>query len=223
LWTAATAGASLFEIAEHCNREQFNELIGDYAGIVISDRWNGYEHLDPDRRQVCWSHIQRDFRRHSEGLSHQQHFGEAGLDVCRELLAAWERFAEHGERARLGREIAPLKRELRALLERASPKSTTNRPFRTFARNLLKLWPALWTFCEVDGVEPTNNRAERGLRGAVIYRKVSLGSQSDAGERFAERMLSVSQTCRLQGRSLFAYLIEAITSSARGSPAPSLA
>ena len=55
LWTAATPGASIFEIAEHCNREQFNELIGDYAGIVISDRWNGYEHLDPDRRQVCWS------------------------------------------------------------------------------------------------------------------------------------------------------------------------
>ncbi|MEX0992667.1 MAG: transposase [Solirubrobacterales bacterium] len=93
---------------------------------------------------------------------------------------------------------------------------------RRFAGNLLKLWPALWTFAEIEGVEPTNNRAERGLRGAVIYRKISLGSQSDAGARFAERMLSVSQTCRLQGRSLFTFLIEAIGASARGSPAPSL-
>ena len=75
---------------------------------------------------------------------------------------------------------------------------------------------------EVKGVEPTDNRAERGLRGAVIYRKISLGSQSEAGERFAERMLSVSQTCRLQGRSLSGFLIEAITASSRASPAPSL-
>jgi transposase len=71
-------------------------------------------------------------------------------------------------------------------------------------------------------VEPTNNRAERGLRSAVIYRKVSLGSQSEAGERFAERILSISQTCRLQGRSLFGFLVEALTASSRASPAPSL-
>jgi hypothetical protein len=66
---------------------------------------------------------------------------------------------------------------------------------------------ALWTFSEVDGIEPTNNRAERGLRGAVIYRKLSLGSQSEAGERTIERLLSASQTCRLQRRSLFAYSV----------------
>ena len=65
LWTAATERASLFQIADHCNREQFDQLVGEFAGIVISDRWNGYEHLEADRRQVCWSHIQRDFRRHS--------------------------------------------------------------------------------------------------------------------------------------------------------------
>ena len=68
LWTLTTPGAALFQIAERCNREQFQALIGPYAGIVVSDRWNGYEHLDPHQRQVCWSHIQRDFRRHSEKL-----------------------------------------------------------------------------------------------------------------------------------------------------------
>ena len=91
------------------------------------------------------------------------------------------------------------------------------------ARNLLKLWPALWTFARCKGVEPTNNHAERSLRGAVIYRKLSLGSQSELGERRTERLLSASVTCRLQRRSLFAYLSELLAAHARGDPIPSLA
>ncbi len=79
LWTATTADAAFFLIAEHCNRAQFNALIGtSYPGIVISDRWNGYSHLDPTQRQVCWSHLQRDFRRHADGLGEQKTFGEHG-------------------------------------------------------------------------------------------------------------------------------------------------
>ena len=91
------------------------------------------------------------------------------------------------------------------------------------ARNLLKLWPALWTFASHEGVEPTNNHAERSLRGAVIYRKLSLGSQSEQGERRIERLLSASVSCRLQRRSLFAYLSDAIAAHARGDPVPLLA
>jgi transposase len=90
------------------------------------------------------------------------------------------------------------------------------------AKNLLKLWPALWTFVSVPGVEPTNNHAERGLRGAVILRKLSLGTQSESGERAIERLLSVSVTCRLQGRSLFAYLSEVLAANIRCGPVPSL-
>jgi transposase len=223
LWGAITDTHAAFHIAADRHERELPELIGEsFAGIVSSDRWWAYDCLDPARRQVCWAHLLRDFRRHCEGLAEQGRFGEEGLEICRELFAAWDAFAAHGDRRRLAREIAPLKRRLRTLLEPHLKKSTRNRQFRTFARNLLKLWPALWTFTEVEGVEPTNNRAERGLRGAVIYRKISLGSQSEAGERFAERMLSVSGTCRLQGRSLFGFLIEALTASARGSPAPSL-
>ena len=118
--------------------------------------------------------------------------------------------------------VAPLKRELKPLLERCAGKSPKYKRTRGLARNLLKIWPALWTFSEVDGVEPTNNRAERGLRGAVIYRKLSLGSQSEAGERTIERLLSASQTCRLQRRSLFAYLADVLAAKARGDPVPSL-
>jgi transposase len=223
LWTAATEGASIFEIACHCNREQFNELIGDYDGIVVSDRWNGYEHLDPDRRQVCWSHIQRDFRRHSEGLAEQKNFGERGLELTCRVFAAWRAYQhEHHNRDQLKAEITPIKTQLRRLLEDASPKSKRTRWHRRFANNLLKVWPALWTFTTGDGVEPTNNPAERALRGPVIHRKLSHGTRSDDGERFAERALSAAATCRQQQRSLFQYLTELLTAHIRGDPLPGL-
>ena len=115
-----------------------------------------------------------------------------------------------------------MKEELRALLEAAAPRSARHRGYRTFAKNLLKYWPALWTFASVPGVEPTNNHAERCLRGVVILRKVSLGSQSDDGECIVERLLSASVTCRLQKRSLFAYLSEVLAARTRGTAVPSL-
>jgi transposase len=224
LWTATTPEATFLQIAEHCNREVFDALIGAYAGIVVSDRWTGFSHLDPNERQVCWSHIQRDFRRHADGLAEQKTFGEQGLELTRGVFKAWRAYQhEHHDRVRLQAEIAPIQQELRALLEHASPKTARNRWHRRFANNLLKVWPALWTFTTIDGVEPTNNPAERALRGPVIHRKVSLGTQSDSGERFAERALSAAGTCRLQGRSLFTYLSDLITAHSRGDPFPALA
>ncbi|HYC10726.1 MAG TPA: IS66 family transposase [Steroidobacteraceae bacterium] len=225
LWTATAPDAVFLQIAEHCNREQFNALIGTaYPGIVISDRWNGYSHLDPSRRQACWSHIKRDFRRHADGLGEQKIFGEHGVALTRRVFTAWRAFQhEHHDRDRLQAEIAPIQTELRALLEEASPKSNRTRWHRQFANNLLKIWPALWTFLTVNGVQPTNNPAERALRAPVIHRKVSLGSQSTNGERFAERALSAAGTCRLQRRSLFTYLSELIPAHTRGDPFPALA
>ena len=224
LWTATTPEAALFVIAEHCNREQFNALVGtSYPGIVVSDRWNGYSHLDPNRRQVCWSHLQRDFRRHADGLAEQKTFGERGLPLANRVFAAWRSYQhEHHDRQRLAAEIEPIKIELRTLLEDASPKSRRTRWHRQFANNLLKVWPALWTFTRIDGIEPTNNPAERALRGPVIHRKLSLGSHSENGERFAERALSAAATCRMQRRSLFTYLSELLTAHPRGDPFPAL-
>jgi transposase len=225
LWTATTPGATFLQIAEHCSREQFNALVGtNYAGIVISDRWNGFEHRDPHQRQVCWSHIDRDFRRHSEGLAEQKTFGEQGLALSRRVFGAWRAFKhEHHDRERLATEIEPIQTELRQLLQDASPKSRRTRWHRRFANNLLKVWPALWTFVTVESVEPTNNPAERALRAPVIHRKVSLGTQSENGERFAERALSAAATCRLQSRSLFTYLSELLIAHSRGDPFPALA
>jgi transposase len=225
LWTATTPEATFLQIAEHCNREQFDALIGtEYAGIVVSDRWSGFSHRDPRQRQVCWSHIQRDFRRHADGLGEQKTFGELGLEFTGRVFAAWRSYQhEHHDHDRLNAEIAPIQTDLRRLLQDASPKSKRTRWHRRFANNLLKVWPALWTFTTIDGVEPTNNPAERALRAPVIHRKVSLGTQSKDGERFAERALSAAATCRLKRRSLFTYLTDLITAHTRGDPFPALA
>ena len=165
----------------------------------------------------------RDFTAHSEGLAAQKQFGQVGLAIAERLFAAWDTYRQEGDRTQLLERIEPLKHELRTLLEQAARKSTKTKYHRLFANNLLKRWPALWTFAVVDGVEPTNNHAERGLRGAVIYRKLSLGSQSHQGERTIERLLSASLTCRLQRRSLFAYLSDVLSARIRGDPIPALA
>ena len=224
LWTASTPEATFLQIAEHCNREQFDALIGTtYPGIVISDRWNGFSHLDPTRRQVCWSHLQRDFRRHADGLAEQKTFGEHGSELTGRVFHAWRAYQnEHHDRDQLTTEIAPIQTELRQLLENASPKSQRTRWHRRFANNLLKIWPALWTFTIIDGVQPTNNPAERALRGPVIHRKLSLGTQSEDGERFAQRALSAAATCRQQHRSLFTYLSELLAANTRDDPFPAL-
>ena len=223
LWGAVTPRSAVFRIAPDRHEREVAALLGeDFAGIVGSDRWWAYRGFDPERRQACWSHLIRDLTAHSEGLAAQKRFGEAGLDIARRLFSAWDEFQEHGDRRRLKREVAPLKEELRALLKSGS-RGRRNKLTWGFSKNLLKVWPALWTFVEVEGVEPTNNVAERALRGPVIYRKLSLGSQSERGETTTQRLLSASVTCRLQGRSLFAYLAEVLDARVRGDPAPLLA
>jgi len=223
MWTATTPWAAIFRIAEDRHRDRLEELIGtDFKGILGSDRWWAYDHIDPESRQACWEHLKRDFFKHSEGLAEQKQFGTAGLALTKRLFKTWRSFEEHHDRARLIREMKPIKDQLRALLEHAGRNSKRTRLHRRFANNLLKIWPALFTFVTVEGVEPTNNSAERALRGPVIYRKLSHGTQSDDGERFIERALSASVTCRLQARSMFTYMRELLAASARGDPLPTL-
>jgi transposase len=223
LWGAFSDEAAVMRIAPSRHREEAEALLGQTDAIVSSDRWWAYDQLDPTRRQVCWSHLQRDFRYHAESpLAHQSEFGEACLRIAEELFEAWREFQRSGDRRRLRRQVKPLQRELRELCEKGRRKSVKSRYHRGLARNLLKAWPALWTFVEAGGVEPTNNRAERGLRHAVIYRKLSQGSRCERGALATERLLSAAVSCRLQGRSLFAYLVEVAQASIRGQPAPAL-
>jgi transposase len=224
LWGAFTDSAAALRVAPSRHREEAEALLGESEAIVCSDRWWAYDHLDPARRQLCWSHLLRDFRYHAESpLAHQREFGAACLRIAEGVFASWRIFQRCGDRRRLRGEVKPLERELRALCEEAKRKSVKTRYHRGLARNLLKAWPALWTFLDHEGVEPTNNRAERGLRHAVIYRKLSQGNRCERGALATERLLSAAISCRLQRRSLFAYLVEVAHASIRGQPSPALA
>jgi transposase len=81
----------------------------------------------------------------------------------------------------------------------------------TFARTLDREMGVLWTFVVEEGIEPTNNRAERALRSAVLWRKMMQGTDNEKGDRWVERILSVRETCRLRGRPTFPMLVEAVT------------
>jgi transposase len=223
LWGAFTEKIAVFAITENRHEQHLRELLADHHGIVTSDRWWAYDHLPLRRRQVCWSHLQRDFQAHAEGSGAEQELGEAGLRICERVFWAWEVYQHTHDRRHLQLEVRALRRELKPILRQYRGKAPRYKRSRGLARNLLKAWPALWTFADRAGVTPTNNHAERALRGAVIYRKLSLGSQSHAGERRTERLLSASITCRLQQRSLFAYLAELLNAHARDDPLPTLA
>jgi transposase len=220
---ALTERTAVFRIAPDRHEREARALLGaEFAGVACSDRWSAYNHLDPEQRQVCWSHLTRDFSAQSEGLEPEQRFGQAGLEIAARLFSAWHEFQQDGDRARLLAQTEPLRAELKQLLERHAGKSPKYKRSRGLARNLLNFWPALSTFTEIDGVEPTNNRAERGLRGVVIYRKLSLGSQSERGEQTIERSALSLAHVRTLARSAKSERCWRRQANARGDPIPSL-
>jgi transposase len=181
------------------------------------------------RKASCASNAQRDhahaLKRDFQALVDR---GGAAVPIGRwrlaeieRLFGLWHRFRV-GECDRLGlrRRLIPLQARMGRLLRRG--QESPDRKAAALCRQLTKWWPALWTCARVEGVEPTNNVAERALRPAVLWRKGSFGSDSAAGSRFAERLLTVVATCRQQGRSLLDFLMAASEAVLRGSPSPSL-
>jgi transposase len=223
LWGLFTSRHAFFHLARDRHEDHAKSLLCGTQAVVTSDRWWAYRSLPWHRRQLCWSHLKRDFAAHAEGLAAEKEFGEHGLELSQEVFSAWEAFKHTRDRRELKRTVTQLQRTYKPIIAGYATKRARNRRCRGMARNLLKAWPALWTFAKHEGVEPTNNHAERALRGAVIYRKLSLGTQSESGERRIERLLSAYTTCRLQHRSLFDYLSELLSIHARGDPVPLLA
>jgi transposase len=222
LWGIFDQRHAYLHVAADRHEDHAKDLLADTQAIVTSDRWWAYSHLPLARRQLCWAHLKRDFAAHAEGLSSEKEFGERGLELCERVFWAYEVFQHTSDRAQLKLTIRRLGREYKPIIRGYTAKRARNRHCRGMARNLIKAWPALWTFAKHPGVEPTNNHAERALRSAVIYRKLSLASQSEGGELRTARLLSAHTTCRLQQRSLFVYLTEAISAHARGDPIPLL-
>jgi transposase len=222
LWVAASAVATVFTIATSRSSAVIKGLLGEtFGGILTSDRWSAYTWVDPHRRQVCWAHLKRDFQALVDGGGAARPIGAAALGLLDQVFDAWQQARDDpAAYAQLADTLAPTQGAFRMLLEvgsrSASPKAAG------LCGALLKLWPALWTFVTVPGVEPTNNAAERAIRPAVLWRRGSFGSQSAAGTDFAARLLSVAATCQQQGRPLLAYLTAVCTAAQAGHPIPSL-
>src|SRR5205807_4860300 len=186
-----------------------------------SDRWSAYQRIPLERRQVCWAHLKRDFQKCADRGGVSAAIGELGLELVQALFAAWHLFRGGGiDRVGLWRRLEPVADTLHELLALGSecPDAAT----AAWCRSVRRVERALWTFAFAEGVEPTNNAAERALRPAVLWRKNSFGCHSEDGCRFAERMLTVVQTLRLQERAVIDYLADAIATHRQGLPAPKL-
>jgi transposase len=222
LWTVVTAALTVFRIDRRGGGAVVDGLLGaGYAGVVGSDRWSAYNRFPAERRALCWAHLKRDFQALVDRGGEAEPIGRWGLAEIERLFALWHRFrAGDFDRQELRRRLIPLQARMGRLLQRG--QESLDRKAAGLCRELLKWWPALWTFARVEGVEPTNNGAERALRPAVLWRKGSFGSDSGAGSRVAERLLTVVASCRQQGRLLLAFLVAAGQAALQGSTPPSL-
>jgi transposase len=222
LWTAVTATLTVFRIDRTRGGTAVEALLGaEFGGVVGSDRWSAYNRFPAERRALCYAHLKRDFQALVDRGGAAEPIGRWGLAEIERLFAFWYRFrAGECDRPALQRRLIPLQARLGRLLRRG--QDSPARKAAALCRQLRKWWPALWTFARVEGVEPTNNVAERAVRPAVLWRKGSFGSDSAAGRRFAERLLTVVASCRQQGRPPLAFLVAAVEAALQGTAAPSL-
>jgi transposase len=222
LWTATTALVTVFLLLASRSAESVKQLLGrQIRTIVGSDRYSAYNGLDLSQRQVCWAHLLRDFQALVERKGESADVGQLLLQQAGQMFALWYRIRDGTlSRPDFQQLVQPIRHEIRCLLQIGTFLGHSQ-TVRT-CRNILKVEPALWTFVDTEGVEPTNNAAERALRRGVLWRKRSFGSQSERGLRFTERILTVVATLRQQKRDVLAYLTVACEAQHLGLPAPSL-
>jgi transposase len=222
LWVTVAALFTVFRIDRHRSSAVIQGLLhADFGGKLITDRWSAYTWLPLEQRQLCWAHLKRDFQKLVDLGGTARPIGEDGLRLLADLFDAWHAGrAEPAPRPLLAHTVQPVQDAFRALLERG--QACGHYKAIGLCETLLKQWPALWTFLTVDGVEPTNNRAEQALRPAVLWRKGSFGTRCAAGSRFVARLLSVAATCKQQDRSLLAYLTAVCAAAQAGHLIPSL-
>ena len=221
LWVAVTPLVTVFLIHLRRGAVAAKALLAEFNGILTTDRWKGYLDWALNTRQLCWAHLKRDFAKIAERQGISRRIGKA-LIKEEKLLFRWWHKLHRGEisRSTFQRYVSPLRERVRDLLSQGT--EARNKKTAGTCRDLLKLFPAMWTFVYVEGVEPTNNAAERALRPAVLWRKNSFGTQSEAGSRFVERILTVAETLRQQGRNVLQYMTAAIQAALDGTTAPSL-
>lgn len=221
LWTYVAAAFTVFAVRPSREAAGVTDLLGQsFPGVVHCDRARMY--LSLERLQWCWAHLKRDFQALiDDGRGKVKRLGHDLMRPTRELFRLWARYRD-GTISRPGwkRLMHPVRQEIDALLLRGA--FSGERRLTGMCEELYDHRDWLWTFVGVDGVEPTNNASERALRHAVIWRKLSFGTQSAAGSRFVETMLTIVETCRQQKRPVFDYLADAIQAHWAGQNIPSL-
>lgn len=198
------------------------EVLGrDFTGFLCTDRWSGYNWFDLGLRQVCWSHLTRDFQGFIDRGDAGGHIGEALMVQRNKMFRWWHRVRDRTlSRDDFARRMTPVRREVARLLRDAASRAKGKT--KGMALEMLKVEEAFWTFVDVEGVEPTNNFAERCIRHGVMYRKTSFGTQSAAGSRFVERMLTTLTSLNLQHRNVLDFLTDALRAHRTGTTPPSL-
>jgi hypothetical protein len=222
LWISATPLVTIFRLLQTRGAAGAKALLGEVVwGIIGTDRYAGYHWIDPRQRQLCWAHLKREFIAWSERTGETARIGMALLAAEKQLFTSWYRVRE-GTLTWADFQVAmlPLMARVRALLEEGVVSADAK--VQGTCRNLLKREAALWTFVWESDVDPTNNSAERPLRRAVLWRRRSFGTQSEAGSQFVERILTVVTTLRQQRRDVLDYLTTACTTAIRKDPAPPL-
>jgi len=218
LWTFVARTFTVFRIQTSRAATILTNLFGEaYNGVMHCDRAKMYWQLG--RLQWCWAHLKRDFQALIDHPDPQvNRLGHDLMRQTRSLFHHWSRCRDGTITFRgMQRLLAPVRRKVNALLLRGHGTAVNGMCRELFAH---REW--LWTFLEVAGVEPTNNAAERSLRHAVIWRKLSFGMQSASGSRFVETLLSVITTCRQQDRNALSYLTAAVIAHFHEKPTPSL-
>ena len=225
LWALVAQSFAFYTVSSTRSAEVLIHLLGAvFAGILCSDRYSAYfKYQAQGLAQLCWAHLKRDilgiqdFAKTTEA----ERFARDALALYARLFRLWRKF--QGNRITrpqlLGRSLR-LQKDWFALAQRHL--DSADRQVRNLATALFQHCDRLFTFLEYPGVEPTNNRAERTLRIAVQWRKTSFGNRSAQGEIATARLLTVSQTCRMQGRSVLVYLATAVICHRRHQPVPSL-
>lgn len=222
LWVATTALVTVFLLSLSRGSKVAKQLVEEeYKGLLVTDRWCAYNWFDPKRRQLCWSHLLREFEKWTLRKGESTRWGQHLLLQTRRLFHWWHRIRDGTLSKRYYQaRMRQVRSEVEYFLERAS-KCDHEKTAAT-ARQLLKQKESLWTFLREEGVEPTNNAAERALRPAVIWRKRCFGSDSEKGKQFVERILTVAYTLKQQKRDVLEYLTAAIKAHGLGQPPPSL-
>jgi transposase len=221
LWTFVARVFTVFAVRATREATALTTFLGEkFRGVVTCDRAKMYWHLGC--LQWCWAHLKRDFQAMIDsGDCRAKHLGWRLRRATCELFEHWADYrAGRISRSALLRRMGPVRRKVECLLLRGTQSG--NRDVRGTCRELYEHRQWLWMFLRHEGVEPTNNAGERSLRHAVIWRKLSFGTQSASGSRFVETMLTVIETCRQQRRNAFAFVTNAVEAHLAHQPAPSL-